>query len=261
MKSVIYYFTGSGNSLIIAKDLKKAIENTEVIRITKHNEDGLDASDFDRVGFVFPIYFSGIPIMLRKFVKNLKINPDSYVYGVANFGDKVDMGMKQLETVLEGKGVQLKGRFEITMPGNYQVMFALDSKEKMEKNFSEEKKQILEIGKKVTDKETILPSKVGLGTKIKGALVYKIFKPGKMDKNFWSDRKCNGCGICKKICPAENITIVKNKPMWNRQCEQCLSCLHFCPKQAVQYRRGTIKRGRYKHPEISLKELVINGKV
>lgn len=261
MKSIIYYFTGSGNSLVIAKDLGKAIGNTEVVRITKHNEEGLDASDYDTVGFVFPIYFSGIPLMLGKFVKNLKLNSDAYVYGVANFGSKVDVGIRQLEELLKEKGIQLMGNFEVTMPGNYQIMFDLDTKEKIEKDFKEEKTQITEIGKQIQEKKAVQLPAVSFGTKLKGALVYRMFKPGKMDKNFWSDRKCNGCGICKKICPAQNITIEKNKPKWNHQCEQCLSCLHFCPKQSVQYRKGTVKRGRYKHPEILLKELVVNDKM
>ncbi|MCB2357260.1 4Fe-4S binding protein [Clostridium estertheticum] len=32
-----------------------------------------------------------------------------------------------------------------------------------------------------------------------------------MDKNFWSDEKCNKCGICQNICPVCNAS---NKPLY-----------------------------------------------
>lgn len=259
MKSIIFYFTGSGNTLAIAKDLGKTIPNSELVRITQKNEGGMDVSHYDHIGFVFPVYFSGIPIMLRKFIANSKINCGAYVYAVANYGGKVDLGFRQIDKLLKVKGVNLNGCFGITMPGNYQILYDIDSPEKMAKNYAEKKAKVLEIAKIVLDMKEYGTTKVKFGTFVAGSLVYSIFKPNKMDKNFWIDEKCNSCGICKKICPAENISMKDNKPKWNHKCEQCLSCMHFCPKQSIQYRRGTKKRGRYKNPEVFVKELMTNG--
>ena len=38
---------------------------------------------------------------------------------------------------------------------------------------------------------------------------------------------------------------MNGKPAWGRQCYQCLRCIHECPQEAIQYGKGTEKRGRY----------------
>ena len=257
MKNIIYYFTGSGNTLAIAKDLAKVIKDTRLVRITKKNEKGLDARGYERVGFVFPVYFSGIPTMVWKFVKNIEISDNAYIYAIGNYGEKIDLGFHQIEKLLKKKDKSLNGSFGITMPGNYQILHDLDSSEKVVKKLADEKLLALEIGKKIMNKEATKVEGVAATTAIKGSIIYSFFKPYKMDRYFWSNDKCTSCGLCKKICPAQNITMVASRPKWNHQCEQCLSCLHFCPKSAIQYRRGTIKRGRYRHPEVAAKELII----
>lgn len=257
MKNIIYYFTGSGNTLAIAKDLAKVIKDTKLVRITKKNEKGLDASGYERVGFVFPVYFSGIPTMVWKFVKNIELSDDSYIYAVGNYGGQIDLGYHQIEKLLKKKDKSLSGSFGIIMPGNYQIMYELDSTEKISKKLEDEKLLTLEIGKKIMAKEEVIVEAVGVATILKSSIIYSFFKPNKMDRNFWINDKCNSCGLCKKICPAQNITMVASRPKWNHQCEQCLSCMHFCPKLAIQYRRGTMKRGRYRHPEVAAKELII----
>ena len=85
--------------------------------------------------------------------------------------------------------------------------------------------------------------------------MYKSFKPYEKDKNFWTDEKCNGCGICLKVCPANNIKMNEGKPQWQHKCEQCVACMQWCPQKSIQYKKVTVKRGRYHHPDIEVKEL------
>jgi ferredoxin len=42
---------------------------------------------------------------------------------------------------------------------------------------------------------------------------------------FVTDGKCNGCGICQRICPVDNIAMIDNKPAWLDHCEGCFACL------------------------------------
>lgn len=92
-------------------------------------------------------------------------------------------------------------------------------------------------------------------TKTFGGLMNKVFVPNHMDKNFWTDEHCNGCGSCAKLCPVENIIMEYGKPKWLHHCELCLGCIHWCPKVSIQYKKGTLKRGRYHHPKIKIKEI------
>ncbi len=57
----IYYFTGTGNSLKIARILAEKLEYCELIPIAKVWEMEKLASTSEKVGFIFPLYYSGLP--------------------------------------------------------------------------------------------------------------------------------------------------------------------------------------------------------
>ena len=40
-----------------------------------------------------------------------------------------------------------------------------------------------------------------------------FFSPKKSDVNFYSDDKCISCGLCSKVCTANNITLRNGKPI------------------------------------------------
>jgi MinD superfamily P-loop ATPase len=76
------------------------------------------------------------------------------------------------------------------------------------------------------------------------------------DQHFLADENCNNCGICEKVCPVNNIILVEGNPQWHHKCQQCLACINFCPENAIQYGKRTIGRGRYHHPDITVKDLL-----
>jgi len=47
-----------------------------------------------------------------------------------------------------------------------------------------------------------------------------------------------------------------DKPSWIHQCEQCLACIQWCPQEAIQYGKKTVRYQRYHHPEITLKNML-----
>jgi MinD superfamily P-loop ATPase len=77
-----------------------------------------------------------------------------------------------------------------------------------------------------------------------------------MDRSFWVDEKCNGCGICKTICPCGNIELKADRPAWLNHCEQCLACIQWCPQEAIQFGKKTQHYKRYHHPEVTLPEMI-----
>ncbi len=91
---------------------------------------------------------------------------------------------------------------------------------------------------------------------MKGTYKSFIEKVNTEDENYYTDEKCNGCGICQKICPVDNIKLVNDKPEWQHKCQQCLCCLHYCPQKAIQFGEYTPGRERYNHPHIKVKELI-----
>lgn len=54
---------------------------------------------------------------------------------------------------------------------------------------------------------------------------------------------CIGCAECVRICPADAITMVKNRPAINRKkCIRCFCCQEFCPKGALTVQRTLVAR-------------------
>ncbi len=77
------------------------------------------------------------------------------------------------------------------------------------------------------------------------------------DKAFSVSDACTSCGTCVKVCPVENLTMVKDRPSWLHHCECCCACLHFCPVEAIDLNvmQGTKGRGRYRHPDLKLEDM------
>lgn len=65
-KRIIFYFTGTGNSLYIARQL--AGENAELLSIPQMVKRGKYEFEADEIGIVYPIYGHMPPYMVRQFI-------------------------------------------------------------------------------------------------------------------------------------------------------------------------------------------------
>jgi len=249
MNTTIYYFTGTGNSLKVAKDLAIQLKDTELIQISKNNLEAKTKAD--KIGIVFPVYFSGLPLMVKDFLEKLKIDKKTYVFAIPTCGRSPGRAIKQIQDILKLKEIELSSAFTVIMPGNYQIMYSPASLEKQKQIFTEEQTNIVAIAESINKGKIVKLNAKG----ILDAVIYSFFKPYKQDKNFRVDTKCNGCSTCSKVCPADNIKIVDKKPVWQNKCEQCMACMQWCPQQSIQYKKNTINRGRYQNPDIKLPEI------
>jgi MinD superfamily P-loop ATPase len=78
-----------------------------------------------------------------------------------------------------------------------------------------------------------------------------------MDRAFFADENCKGCGKCVKVCPVSNIELVDKKPAWQSHCEQCFACLQWCPQNAIQFGTNTAGKKRYHHPDVKVDEMFL----
>ena len=82
MDTTIFYYTGTGNSLWVARELAGRLGETELVAIANHR-DGLEAVDSKIIGVVFPVHMWGVPAPIIRFVRTLnRLQPD-YVFAVA----------------------------------------------------------------------------------------------------------------------------------------------------------------------------------
>jgi flavodoxin len=84
MNPEIYYFSGTGNSLYIAKKIKEAT-NGKLASISSVMKQERIRPQADQIGIVFPCYLAqlnGIPLIVREFVKKLEGLEGKYIFCV-----------------------------------------------------------------------------------------------------------------------------------------------------------------------------------
>ena len=248
MSTTIYYFTGTGNCLKVARDLAKELGDTKIVSIPRVIDLDLDLSA-DSIGIVFPVYMFGMPLIVSRFIQKLELSKikDKYVFVVATFAGTSGSALYQAEKEINSRGLRLSLGSGIKMPGNYTPLAEALPEDKQNQMFDIETRKVSRIAGLIRNKN-ISPIEKGnaVFNGFISSLVFNWLKPKifYMDKEFWVDDKCNGCGTCVKVCPVNNIKLISDKPAWMHKCEQCFACLQWCPKEAIQCGKNTAKRKR-----------------
>ncbi len=73
MRTVIYYFSGTGNSLYVARELQKRIPETDLIPMVRLLHNDVIAPNGTTVGVVFPIHLTTVPIPVINFMNKRAI--------------------------------------------------------------------------------------------------------------------------------------------------------------------------------------------
>jgi ferredoxin len=258
MKNIIFYFSGTGNSLKVAKDLAEKIKDTELIRITSDTNYKKDLNSYDRIGFVFPVYAWGPPLLVNVFTEKLNIPKDKYVFAVTTCGGIPAATLVYFKNLLEKKGINLSFGQNVRMPGNFLPLYGARPIKSQEKMFKKESGSIEKISNSILENKKSEPVKSFFLLNWLGSFIYNssINRLKEMDKIFWANDSCTSCSICEKVCPVKNIKIVDGKPVWLNKCEQCMACVQWCPVSSIQVGKISPKRKRYHHPEINVNEFI-----
>jgi len=179
----------------------------------------------------------------------------NYIYAIATCNDFPGGALHIVNKILKKRGKKLNAGFAIRMPGNYVPMYAPLPKAKQEERFDTAKIKVIEITNVVRNRQGKLELSL-LGRLLSLMQKRNNQKLPERDNKFWTDENCNSCSICEKICPVQNIEMVQGRPKWSHKCQQCLACLHWCPKASIQVGKSTIGRARYQNPEIKLNDLL-----
>ena len=66
---------------------------------------------------------------------------------------------------------------------------------------------------------------------------------------------CIRCGVCAKVCPANNIAVTADGVRFSDHCEVCYACLHNCPQSAIHMplEAGT---AQFRNEHVSLQDMI-----
>lgn len=252
-KTVLYYFTATGNTLALARELAGNLNDVELIAMA----DALRNNNFPKaetIGIFFPVYMAGIPLIVRRFIAKADFTDSEYLFSFANFGGMSGVAHRQVDKYLKLRGTKLNSSFGLKMPDNYIPFFKVPDSDANKECYDEASQKLPKIAKFISNKVDTGVENAGILSFL-FASVYALgsrFIP-KMDKKFSVNDNCNSCASCVKVCPVDNIVMDNSKPKWLHHCEHCLACIHWCPQQAISFKK---KLWQYHNPNVTLKDMM-----
>lgn len=255
----IYYFTGTGNSLFAAKYLAEHFDSVQLIPIASLIKQEEIKISGNKIGFSFPVYIGGMPLIVKEFIKKINIEGKPYIFAIATNAGTVASTLIMADNLLKQKGQRLSAGFSLHMTSNYVPNYDAEKDEIIEEKLANARQKIKRIAEIIkAEKKTKIETSTPITNFVFSKIAYNLMlsKIPNMDKGFWFDEKCDSCGLCEQICPVDNIKLEDGKPIWMHNCEQCMACIQWCPQEAIQHKNKTAKRKRYHNPEVSVQEIL-----
>lgn len=237
MKYAICYFSGTGNTDFVAKRLAHHLEAIGNYCELIHVEDllldkrTLNISDYDLIGFGYPVYAMDAPSIMYDFVA--KIRPGKFKYFLFKTAG---------DPFMDGGSFLPFSRELGTLGGScrYQQLFVMPPNMGINRAPAAIKDMCVKadiLCKRMADELAH-----GIVRKQPSSLLTPLFlcfaKLERKGAAFVSKRwkvsdACNLCGVCFKNCPTANISVIAGKLSFGTSCVMCLRCMMSCPTNAI----------------------------
>ena len=264
-RRIIFYFTGTGNSLYVARQL--AGENGELLSIPQMVKKGRYDFEADEIGIVYPVYGHMPPNMVREFIKKATLKAE-YKFAVLTYGNRKCSAVEIWDEVSKKAGKAFDYIATIVMVDNWLPNFDMNEQIKIDKHIPENLQKLSEDinGRKhwhepVTEEERQQHQGFMAYTKIDPEVGFLM----KSEKCFTVTDSCIDCGICTYVCPRGNYELTSKGARMSGDCEFCFACIQNCPQKAIRFKASDegpfpdIKEknpdARYRNEHISLMDL------
>jgi ferredoxin len=280
MNTEIYYFSGTGNSLRIARELQAKIPGAKLIPIIHLLHGGPIKSSAETIGFVFPNFCLTAPIPLHDFLEIADLASAKYIFALCVRGGSESQAFDYINEILKKQGKRLNAGLNITMPWNHPIgkenLIGRDSESRKDRLEIEMQKQVASFSQFILKQEDFFPADETADFKVPPLMkwIFDVLVPRSTNYRlheyfyqtpvrFYAGVDCNACGICEQVCLNNRIELIDGKPVWldGIKCYACFACINFCPKKAIQVEKSflvdshTAENPRYHHPKVTYREI------
>ncbi len=249
----IHWFSGTGNTLLIAETLEDTFRarGYEVRLIPIECIDPKEIDPSAVCGFAVPVAGQSTYPFIWEFLEKLPQVPGTPCF----FADTLAMYsggiLGPVKRLLRRKGFRPLGAREFIMPNNFLRRKALPEHDKSLSGRGEERAaafaELLIRGKAHWWDIPFYSDMMSFWFRNRGMvrLLLRIL-PVRIDPS-----RCSACGTCVALCPEHSLTLKEgaNVPVNSDRCTLCHRCFAYCPENAVTI--GRKERFRYKAVDLA----------
>lgn len=244
---MIFFFTGTGNSLYIAKRIAEITGDTLVSMNDRIKRNDIQPIGVDgRLVFVVPTYGWRIPRVVERWIQAVPFTGGGQAWFVMDCGGEIGNAAKYIRRLCVHKEFTYMGTAQIVMPENYIAMFHAPGDAEARRIIEQAVPAIDSAAHRIANGEAFpAPRSNPYDRFMSGAvnpLFYRLFV--KADA-FYAGDSCISCGKCAELCPLNNVALKDGKPVWGKTCTHCMACICHCPVEAIEYGKKSVGKPRY----------------
>lgn len=242
----IYYYSGTGYTLKAARMLKENIqEEVRLIPIIAAIKENKMHSHAKKIGLLMPMHAFGIPNAFIQFLKDFRCPNADYIFSLVTRGGAPTNMHKEIDSYLKRQNKSLCTFGYATTYNTFDTVHVIHTDDEVAEAIKDFEKDIINFAEIINKQERriIRGYRDKMNENLLFPLIRKISKLTGyfgLQKDFYSDDSCTGCGQCSSMCLSDKIKMVGEKPYWQQHinCQYCFACLQLCPSKAVQVKKS-----------------------
>ena len=233
MRCIIYVFSGTGNTMLVAEEYAASLgPETHIAAIDSSFMDLPSPDGYQLIGIGYPVHAFNAPEIVERFARELKpsVHHDLFIFHTGGEGLHFnDTSSVRIRRILRKDFTILSERHYV-MP--YNMIFR--HSDAMVKHMVTYMRKLVpfhvsSILAKRTEGMRLMPFSRIVSSVLRIEWLYAKLQGPTMR----AGNSCTGCGLCARRCPMGNITMVNGRPVFGRNCSLCVRCSFSCPVDAI----------------------------